>query len=432
MVVGLLPMRQACRSAFQSISHSRVPVLSTLGAIRHQTTEAAAPRGGRAPKELSWADQQEKTRLVPVSPSYFTGNPDFFDNLLALQELQRKYELLPTIPKMEAQPGRWLKLVQYSGLVGRSVQASKYKQIVDLLDRLNCIEPSLMPTDVKVALDMYRKEDTGHGNEAKVRTVDELGRGYGTGRRKSSSARVYVLEGDGQVVVNGRLLAEYFERLHDRESAIWPLLVTDRVDKYNVWINVNGGGKTGQAEAITLGLARALMVHEPALKPALRKGKIPAGNMTLLYGLADLGQLVALLVIRVGLRGRSLATSRPARCLPGSSVDLVGSIAVFYLYILCRYYGNKKGLQFSLWSFGYDLGVEWFINVQYRYKEVQKDAETYDDSGTASLALFLSKRWASFFLAISTHSSGMVKRGFFFGFQCRKSNGTSSKVSVLF
>lgn len=72
-------------------------------------------------------------------------------------------------------------------------------------------------------------------------------------------------------MINGKSIVQAFPRLHDRESAIWPLKVSQRIDKYNVFALVAGGGVTGQAEAVTLGLARALLVHEPALKPVLRR-----------------------------------------------------------------------------------------------------------------------------------------------------------------
>ncbi|KAI5308390.1 37S ribosomal protein S9, mitochondrial [Ascosphaera atra] len=58
---------------------------------------------------------------------------------------------------------------------------------------------------------------------------------------------------------------------HTRESALWPLTITERINKYNVWALVRGGGVTGQAEAMTVALAKALIIHEPALKPILRR-----------------------------------------------------------------------------------------------------------------------------------------------------------------
>lgn len=153
------------------------------------------------------------------------------------------------------------------------MKAAKYKKIIDILDRLNCIDPAVIPGEVQNALDMYKRDLRQNVSQAKPKSLDNVGRARGMGRRKTSVARVVVLEGYGEVLVNGKPLAQVFERIHDRESAIWPLIATSRMEKYNVWATVEGGGKTGQAEAMTLGLARALLVHEPALKPALRRGE---------------------------------------------------------------------------------------------------------------------------------------------------------------
>ncbi|KAL7270975.1 37S ribosomal protein S9, mitochondrial [Rhizina undulata] len=214
---------------------------------------------------------EERTRLTPASPSYFTGSADFFDNWLALQELLRTHQTLPQVPPEEAPRVKWKTLNQYRSLVGSAVKAAKYKKIILLLNRINRIDPTLLPEEAKGALEFYKRDLEADTSKAKEKTLDNWGRGYGTGRRKTSVARVFVVEGDGQVLINGKSLAEAFDRQHDRESAVWPLLATSRLDKYNVWATVEGGGKTGQAEALTLGVAKALLVHEPDLKPALRR-----------------------------------------------------------------------------------------------------------------------------------------------------------------
>ncbi|KAL1919937.1 mitochondrial 37S ribosomal protein uS9m [Calcarisporiella thermophila] len=105
----------------------------------------------------------------------------------------------------------------------------------------------------------------------KPQKLDNIGRAYGLGRRKEAVARVWVVEGDGQVLVNGKPLAEYFDRLTDREEVLFPFSVTGELGRYNVWCLAEGGGSTGQSQAIKLGVTRALLVHNPALKPTLRK-----------------------------------------------------------------------------------------------------------------------------------------------------------------
>ena len=129
-----------------------------------------------------------------------------------------------------------------------------------------------MPSDVKNALNIFKKDINPYQNIPKQIPIDGLGRAIGAGRRKSSTAQAWVVEGTGEVLVNGKTLVEAFGRIHDRESAIWALKATDRIDKYNVWALVKGGGTTGQAEALTLAVGKALIAHEPALKPALRRG----------------------------------------------------------------------------------------------------------------------------------------------------------------
>ena len=122
-------------------------------------------------------------------------------------------------------------------------------------------------------METYKREVDPNAIQKRPAIIDEDGRAFGVGRRKSSSAKVYLVQGEGEVLVNGKAINNVFGRIHDRESALWALKATGRLDKYNVWALVSGGGVTGQAEAITLGAAKALMVFEPALKPALRRGE---------------------------------------------------------------------------------------------------------------------------------------------------------------
>lgn len=215
-----------------------------------------------------------RVRIVPASPSYFSATPRYTDDLLHLSSLVRKYELLPKASATEAPRVAWKSLEQYKRELGEPVRQKGYVQLVNLLKRLNQIHPSLLPVEVERALMRYKRRVQPHLNLPRPTPIDNYGRARAVGRRKSSHAVVHLVEGQGECLVNGRTLTEYFGRLHDRESAMWPLQATQRLDKYNVWAIAKGGGTTGQAEAITLGLAKALMVHEPDLKPALRKAGV--------------------------------------------------------------------------------------------------------------------------------------------------------------
>jgi small subunit ribosomal protein S9 len=99
---------------------------------------------------------------------------------------------------------------------------------------------------------------------------------YGTGRRKSSSARVFVRPGKGQITVNNRPLDEFFGRETACMVVRQPLELTQLGDKFDIYATVTGGGTTGQAGAIRLGVSRALVEYDENLKSPLRK----AGFMT--------------------------------------------------------------------------------------------------------------------------------------------------------
>lgn len=94
---------------------------------------------------------------------------------------------------------------------------------------------------------------------------------YGTGRRKTSTARVYITAGTGAIVVNDRPLDEYFGRPVARMVVRQPLELVDMVDKFDVNVTVAGGGSFGQAGAIRHGLTRALMEYNEELRSSLRK-----------------------------------------------------------------------------------------------------------------------------------------------------------------
>ncbi|MCE5232633.1 MAG: 30S ribosomal protein S9 [Mizugakiibacter sp.] len=99
---------------------------------------------------------------------------------------------------------------------------------------------------------------------------------YGTGRRKSSAARVFLRKGSGNITVNGKPLDAFFGRETSRMIVRQPLELTQSADKFDVLVTVEGGGMTGQAGAIRLGIARALVEYDETLKSPLRK----AGFMT--------------------------------------------------------------------------------------------------------------------------------------------------------
>jgi ribosomal protein S9 len=306
---------------------------------------------------------------VPASPAYFSAKPNFNDDYVALLALFRKVATLPTVTPAEAPKVAWKTVDQYRVMTAEPVKNARFHRMLQLLRRLNCVHPDLVPEELSRALAKYKKDSQPGDIVPKPGVVDEMGRAKGVGRRKTSSAVAWIVEGEGEVLVNGKSLVEYFGRVHHRESAVWALKATQRLDKYNVFGLVNGGGVTGQAEALTLAVAKALLVHEPALKPALRRGelavlgvfsitptcRLPLGLPILLTARVYISsrvhvafshmfkatlsrrpggvsqdssancfvpQLAALRAIPGRWKGRSPATSRLARCPPGSSVEV--------------------------------------------------------------------------------------------------------------
>jgi len=94
---------------------------------------------------------------------------------------------------------------------------------------------------------------------------------HGTGRRKTAIAQVRLLPGNGSIIINGIPYEELFTRFEHRRAILQPLLVTESLDKFNVMVKVNGGGISGQCDAIALGIARAMVRANESFKPILRQ-----------------------------------------------------------------------------------------------------------------------------------------------------------------
>ncbi len=94
---------------------------------------------------------------------------------------------------------------------------------------------------------------------------------YGTGRRKSAVARVFIKRGSGNIVVNGKPVDQFFSRETGRMIVRQPLVLTNFVDSFDILVNVSGGGESGQAGAVRHGITRALIDYDAELKSPLKK-----------------------------------------------------------------------------------------------------------------------------------------------------------------
>jgi small subunit ribosomal protein S9 len=102
--------------------------------------------------------------------------------------------------------------------------------------------------------------------------IDRFGSAMGTGRRKTSVARVRIKDGDGKLTINDRELSDYLPTERDQQMVLAPLKATQSLGKVDVWVRVDGGGTTGQTGAIILGIARALQARDASLHHRLADG----------------------------------------------------------------------------------------------------------------------------------------------------------------
>ena len=108
--------------------------------------------------------------------------------------------------------------------------------------------------------------------EVRSPVIDDLGRSYGTGRRKDAIARVWIKPGKGKISINGRTFENYFPRPAHRTLLLQPFAETKNIGNFDIFCTVKGGGSTGQAGAIRHGISRALDQHSPELHVLLSRG----------------------------------------------------------------------------------------------------------------------------------------------------------------
>ena len=217
-------------------------------------------------------------RTIPKLSTFYSANPHHEYRIDRLESLLRKYVKLPTVsPSLQLQSERpsWISIDDYALIGGGTrLKPIQYRQLVTLLNQLHLIDPQLTNDEIKSELSPYYKKTKIQAVQTTLKTLDEHGRGIAIGRRKSSVAKVFVVRGQGEILVNSRQMNDYFVKLKDRESIMYPLQVIDSVGKYNIFATTSGGGPTGQAEAIIHGIAKALVIFNPLLKPRLRKATV--------------------------------------------------------------------------------------------------------------------------------------------------------------
>ena len=143
---------------------------------------------------------------------------------------------------------------------------------------------------------------------------------WGTGRRKSSVARVRIKPGSGKTMVNKKNLDDYFKKIQDRNSVLAPLRTVKSENAFDIYINVRGGGTTGQAGAALLGIARALRNYDETFVQALRESGLYA--VAVLSGLTDM-DAITLSTARYVDEGRLTVTNGWQAILVAAMANLV-------------------------------------------------------------------------------------------------------------
>ena len=126
--------------------------------------------------------------------------------------------------------------------------------------------------EIKSFEDLGQSENSENDMILPEKEVDDLGRSYATGKRKDAVARVWLKQGPGNIIINGKSSDDYFARPVLRMLINQPLVASDRKDQFDVICSVTGGGLSGQAGAVRHGISKALVLFEPELKKVLKSG----------------------------------------------------------------------------------------------------------------------------------------------------------------
>ena len=289
----------------------RIPQNTTSIFVRSYTSaEDEAPRQPRPPK----------LKPIPNSPSFYTTRPVYHDQLVYLERaigrihhlLRANYLLpLPAFARESLPPLRpvWKTQIEMASNFDTKMSMGRYRKIVKLLNQLNdyhriatlgsCHALGEKIHNITSIFESNQKEAfLARGKRKKVE-LDEHGRSYTLGKRKTSSARVWMIPVQVQkqaptpdemlglsetnptytvttttILVNNLPINEYFCLPADRERITRPLRVAGVLGKYNIFAIVRGGGTTGQSGALAHGISKGIVAHEPDFETLFRRGQL--------------------------------------------------------------------------------------------------------------------------------------------------------------
>ncbi|KAF9263317.1 SSU ribosomal protein S9P [Marasmius fiardii PR-910] len=292
------------------------------------------------PREEFGGTTRKVAKTKPESPSFYTGRATYHDSLIELQNaINRTRATLKTLQllplpdfareSLTPMPPVWKTAAEMSQEFDTTMTTSRYRRVTVLLNELNqylriatTAGYSDLATMIDGVLGMFesgKKDSFLTRGERKPVILDQYGRSYTVGKRKTSAARVWMIpvrtetpvirsaiipqgtsnasdattsnsddlmalldDGKSQtttvtastILVNNLPISEYFPQPHDREKIIRPLKIAGVLGKYNVFTIVRGGGTTGQSGAIAHGVAKGIFIHEPETGPVLKRAKL--------------------------------------------------------------------------------------------------------------------------------------------------------------
>ncbi|KAL7752653.1 37S ribosomal protein S9, mitochondrial [Sorochytrium milnesiophthora] len=202
----------------------------------------------------------------PASPAYFTGNADLHDLRYRIRTLAAAKSSEPLAISSElTRLFKSREILQHEH--GLRLSPEDYERLTADLAALYPLRQDPEVADLLADFVNKHFEDKSFGSLSNLK-LDAYGRSHATSGRKTSRAHVYVLRGDGDVMVNGVPVGEYFLR-REAENVLYPLQVTQSLGQFSVWGVAKGGGPTGQSESLASAIARALLPHNPEWHEAL-------------------------------------------------------------------------------------------------------------------------------------------------------------------
>ena len=209
-------------------------------------------------------------------PAYFTGNPYYFDALLTLNRyIEKIQDIEPITAPIEKPKVRWMNDREFLDRLSIKTSEREYLELrgkLDLVYSRKHLFSEQEGEELQTFLEKYMKPDSFFKRPVvEYPKLDEYGRSVSLASRKTSKAQVYLIPGKGEIMVNGEHLSDYFQNDSERVQTVKALDTVDVWGKFNIWAIVNGGGKSSQAGAVGLGIARGLILHEPNLESILKE-----------------------------------------------------------------------------------------------------------------------------------------------------------------